>query len=880
MIGFLLRFVVRPLLWLRYRITVRGLKDVAARGRKGILFLPNHPALIDPIILQVVLRKPFRPRALADETQISRPVIGTLARRTGVLVMPDPARQGAAARDVIDQVIARCVDALRAGDNLILYPSGHAYRSRHEDLRGNTAVETILRQLPDVRVVLIRTRGLWGSAFSWAGGQAPAVGRVLRRGLWCLLASGILFMPRRRVTIELHEPTDLPRDAGRERLNGFLEAFYNDDAPPNTVVPLTPWRGVSPRQMPEPQLAVPAADAADVPQTTRKIVTDYLSELTGRTGLNDAQHLARDLGLDSLGRADLIVWIEQEFGFAQADADSLQTVADVMLAACGESVGSRISELKPVPAKWQAWRTEHRRVSVPRGETLCEVFLRQALARPRKPIIADQRSGVKTYRDVLTGIAALRGHIAALPGRRVGIMLPASVGASVVYMAVLFAGKTPVMVNWTVGRRNVVHGLDLAGVEAVLTAKALVDRLAEQGMDLTALADRLVYLEDVGRSLTVFQKLAAALKARFAPRSLMDGLRVAPSDTAAILFTSGSESLPKAVPLTHRNIGANLRDVCETVWLGVDDCMMSILPPFHSFGLTVGLLAPLCGAFPAAYHPNPTEGPMLARLIDAYRASLIIGTPTFLAGIVRAAGPGQMQSLRWAVTGGEKCPPRTYEAIEAQCPDTLVIEGYGVTECSPLVSVNDPEAPKSGTIGKVLGSLDYAIVDPETLAGRVEPGKPGMLLVRGPSVFDGYLHYDGPSPFVEFEGRQWYRTGDLVWADADDVLTFSGRLKRFVKLGGEMISLPAVEAVLAEACALDGDEGPVLAVEATDDQEHPELVLFTTLGLTREEVNDRIRAAGLSALHNIRRIVRVQEIPVLGTGKTNYRVLKDRLNET
>jgi len=880
MIGVLFAFVIRPLLWLRYRITVRGLKDVAARGRSGILFLPNHPALLDPVIVQAVLRRRFRPRALADRNQIDRPVVRTLARKMRILDMPDPARDGAAARELIDQAVARCVEALKAGDNLILYPSGHSYRSRYEDLRGNTAVETILKHLPDVRIVLVRTRGMWGSGFSWAGGQAPAMGRVLRRGVRSILLSGLLFTPRRRVTIDLHEPDDLPRAADRETLNGFIEAFYNEDAPPNTFVPFTPWDRGGVREMPEPQLALGAAQADGVPDATRQIVTDMLLELTGRAEVADGQHLARDLGLDSLARADLIVWIEKEFGFPQGDPDSLQTVADVLLAACGESIGSQITQLKPIPPKWQAWRREHRRVSIPAGESLCEAFLNVARATPKKPVIADQTSGAKTYRDVLIGIFALRQTIGALPGDRVGIMMPASVGASVVYMAALFAGKTPVMVNWTVGRRNMVHCLDLVGVEAVLTAEALVSKLTSQGADFTGLTERFVYLEDVGKARTTGRKIAALLKARFAPGRLLAGLDISPADTAVILFTSGAESLPKAVPLTHANLGANLEDVANAVRLGIDDCMMSILPPFHSFGLTVGVLAPLLGAFSAVYYPNPTDAPMLVRLIDAYKASLIIGTPTFLAGIVRAAGAGQMQSLRWAVTGGEKCPERTYQALEAQCPDMLVIEGYGVTECSPLVSVNDPEAPKRGTIGKVLGSLDYAIVDPDTASRRMGRGAAGMLLLRGPSVFDGYLRHDGPSPFVDFEGTSWYRTGDLVREDDDGVLTFTGRLKRFVKLGGEMISLPAVEAVLVEHHASDDDEGPVLAVEATPSEEHPELVLFTTLDLTREQVNDEIRDAGLSALHNIRRIVRVEEIPVLGTGKTNYRALKQQLDDS
>ncbi|MFW6162232.1 MAG: 2-acyl-glycerophospho-ethanolamine acyltransferase, partial [Planctomycetota bacterium] len=178
----------------------------------------------------------------------------------------------------------------------------------------------------------------------------------------------------------------------------------------------------------------------------------------------------------------------------------------------------------------------------------------------------------------------------------------------------------------------------------------------------------------------------------------------------------------------------------------------------------------------------------------------------------------------------------------------------------------------------LLDCFDHLLMHPET-GERVEPPGSGVLHLRGPSVFDGYLHYDGPSPFVEIDGQPWYSTGDIVSEDADGVLTFQGRLKRFVKLGGEMISLPAIEAVLADAYATDDDEGPVLAVTAPPGDDHPEIVLFTTLDLDRPTVNARLREAGLSSLHNIRRVVHLDELPQLGTGKTHYRALQARLRQ-
>lgn len=193
-----------------------------------------------------------------------------------------------------------------------------------------------------------------------------------------------------------------------------------------------------------------------------------------------------------------------------------------------------------------------------------------------------------------------------------------------------------------------------------------------------------------------------------------------------------------------------------------------------------------------------------------------------------------------------------------------------------MVSANDERAPKRFTIGKVMKSLEYAIVGVETRK-RVAVGETGELLVRGESVFGGYLNYDGPSPFVDFEGKSWYHTGDLVSEDADHVLTFAGRLKRFIKLGGEMISLPAIESVLDRF--YPSADGPVIAVERAGSEEKPEIVLFTTLDIDRSAVNEQIRASGLSPLYSVRRTVKLEEIPVLGTGKTDYRRLRAMLAE-
>ncbi len=873
MISMLMLALVKLLVWLRYRVTVRGLERIARRGRRGILFLPNHPALLDPFIVFSRLFGRFRVRPLADKDQIDVFFVRLLARRVRVLSIPDMTKVGSSVKEA-SAVIDECVKALSDGDNIVLYPAGQNYRGRLEDLGASRAAWSILRQLPDVRIVLIRTRGLWGSSFSWASGEQPNLGRVVRNAAVSLLASGVFFAPRRDVSIELHEPADLPRRGNRDTINRYLEAFYNVDAPPNTYVPYTIWEPDGPRVVPEPEPPRFHADLSGVADHTREVVARMLERLTDRTDIPDDARLAADLGMDSLSKLEMITEVQAEFGHAIGSVETLQTVGDVLLAAGGEATGSGRQLAIRVPAKWSKNVGTVSRPPDLASMTIAEAFLWQARRNADKVAIADAASGVKTYRDLVLACLALQDEIAALPGERLGIMMPATVGAAICYLATVFAGKTPVMVNWTLGRKNLLHCLDSVGVQRVLTATEVVARLRSQGVDVEAIADRIVTIEEIGKRLSTRAKIAAKIRSRLSWRRLR---RAKISPTAAVLFTSGSENLPKSVPLSHRNVLINIADSFEAIPLRPGEIVLGILPPFHSFGLTASMVLPLVLGARTVYSPNPTDGAMLARMIHTFRATLLMGTPTFLAGIVRASTNEQMTTLRLVFSGAEKCSQRVYESLADRCPGCVVLEGYGITECSPIVSVNRTDDPRAGTIGKVLASLEHVIVTRE-VTGRVATGEDGLLLVRGPSIFEGYLNYDGPSPFVEFEGRRWYRTGDLVREDADGVLTFAGRLKRFVKLGGEMISLPAIEAVLEPHFAGVDDEGPSFAVVATDDDERPEIVLFTVRQIDRESVNRLISEAGLSGLHNVRRVVRLSEpLPVLGTGKTDYRALAERL---
>ena len=501
----------------------------------------------------------------------------------------------------------------------------------------------------------------------------------------------------------------------------------------------------------------------------------------------------------------------------------------------------------------------------------------QVRTAPAQPLLAD-RASLRSRRDILMGALILASRLRKLPGERLGIMLPAAPAVVTVWLAALLAGKTPVLFNWTVGEANLGHCIRITGVSHILSATPLQERLERQGLPLSALPVQWVLLDKLAASLTLREKLCGALKARM----LRNCKKYAVPETAAVLFTSGSESLPKAVPLSHANLLANARDIVEVLHLEPNDSVLAMLPPFHSFGLMVNMVLPLSLGIRAAFHPNPTETGPLAAMVRDYRLTLMAAPPTFLAAVLdRAEGTENLASLRCAFVGAEKCQDHVYRAFAAQCPQAALCEGYGVTECSPVVSVNRPGNIVGGTIGHAMPSVHLALVREEDgeIRGRAEAGQTGMLLVRGPSIFNGYLG-DAPSPFVEFEGHTWYRTGDLVCMDQDGRLTFQGRLKRFVKVGGEMISLPQIENVLLEAFGRHADapqEGPALAVEATPEESGSAVVLFTPLALTLAEVNAALRGAGLSSLYAVKRIVPVEAIPLLGSGKTDYRALKDSL---
>jgi len=868
-----LRFV-RWALRLRYRVEVVGLEQLR-EIRGPTLIMPNHPGYIDPplVLTHVKLHRPVRPVVYAG--MYRRPTLYPFMRLVEALEVPDLAEHSHGARKQTLAMIDAVVAGLKRGECFLIYPSGHVQRrSRGEEIGSARAVSEILERAPEVNLVLVRIRGLWGSMFTFARtGNAPSLGRCALVAIGWMLANLLFFAPRRCVTMTVRwiDRGELP-GVEREKLNPHLEAWYNADgleAP--TFVPRHPFLG--PREFQFPDLeAGGGADLAKVKPATIRAVNEMIEEYLGNPLSDEEQRpeaTLDEIGLDSIDRMDLALKIEDRFGFR---SDRVANTLGELWALANGLASSTADVPIPVPPAWNRPPSSHEPVDI-LGETVAEALVRRALRHPGDVAVADRVSGALSYRRLLVAARLLGKRLGELPGSAIGVLLPASVAADVTFFGLHLAGKLPVMLNWTTGPGNLAHALKTLDIRSVVTSRKLIDRL---GIEVEG-ADY-VFLEDLRGQVGKLAAAALLAASYLAPgRFLRDLLRPDADDPAVVLFTSGSESAPKAVPLSHRNLLSNARASLAVLGATRADAVLAFLPPFHSFGLTGNVMAPVLGGIRAVYHPDPTDAAGLVRTTAQYRATILVTTPTFLGYMFAVAKPDDLASLRMIVTGAEKCPEAIFDRARRLAPQAMILEGYGITECSPVVSGNRAGGVKPGTVGQPVDGVEVCVVDPESKR-PLPPNTIGMLLVRGPSVFRGYLNYRGPDPFVEIDGKRWYSTGDLVELDEERYIHFRGRLKRFLKAAGEMISLPALEEPLARLYP-PTENGPQVAVEGIETPDGRWIVLFTTRGIPLRQANAALAEAGLRGVMRIDEVLRVDAIPVLGSGKTDYKVLRRMVAE-
>jgi acyl-[acyl-carrier-protein]-phospholipid O-acyltransferase / long-chain-fatty-acid--[acyl-carrier-protein] ligase len=489
--------------------------------------------------------------------------------------------------------------------------------------------------------------------------------------------------------------------------------------------------------------------------------------------------------------------------------------------------------------------------------TLFQALADAKATRDNGRVIIEDPMGTKLkFGKLITSAQVLGAKLTscAPEGAAVGVMLPNSAGVAVTFFALQTIGRVPAMINFTAGPVSVAAACLAAKIDVILTSRAFVEK-AKLGdlVDKLSGRVRMIYLEDVRPTITLADKV----------RGLWQGTRAQvvrkPSDPAAILFTSGSEGTPKGVVLSHTNILANAIQSLSRISVSGDDRVFNMLPVFHSFGLTAGLMMPLLNGVPIYMYPSPLHYRIVPELVYGSNATIMFGTDTFLNGYARVAHPYDFRSLRLILAGAEAVKQRTRDLYMEKF-GVRILEGYGVTETAPVLAINTPLANRAGSVGR-LAPLMEARLDP---VPGIEEG--GRLFVRGPNVMLGYYRAEAPG-ILEPPADGWHDTGDIVTIDAQGYIAIRGRAKRFAKIAGEMVSLSAVEAMAAEIWP-----SVVSVVVAVPDARKGErlVLLIPDAHATREQFMRHAKTKGATELSVPADIMIVDGVPLLGSGKPDY----------
>ena len=545
---------------------------------------------------------------------------------------------------------------------------------------------------------------------------------------------------------------------------------------------------------------------------------------------------------------------------------------------------TKVEELKQkiFELSFNAW--EHQ---TQKFDPLPLAWMRSAKEHLGAPCVIDTTGVELSHCKVIAATASFAQKMRKIdPTKNIALLLPASSAAIIANMAVMLNGQTVVNLNFTTSVSAVQAGIKSAEIKTVYTSEKFVEKLKSRGLDVDGMLHGLniIYLEhlqkEISKPLLVISFVLAILLPAYYFYRLF-GRKVNINDSAAILFSSGSEGTPKGIVLSHRNFMANIKQISDVLKTRDDDLVMGSLPPFHSFGLTVTTLLPLIEGIPVVCHPDPTDVVAIAKAIARHKVTVMCGTATFLRlySKNKKVQPLMLDSLRVVVAGAEKLSNDIREEFLTKF-NKIIYEGYGATETTPVASVNIPDqldtndwhvqvGSKIGTVGLPLPGCSFRIVDPATLQ-TLTANEDGLILISGTQVMTGYLNdaEKTKSVIVELDGRRWYKTGDKGHLDEDGFLTIVDRYSRFAKLGGEMISLGAVESEIKKVITEPDVE--MVAVNIPDEKKGEQIVLLITLAIDVAELRQRLLVNNCNSMMIPSVVQHVTTIPKLGSGKTDF----------
>jgi acyl-[acyl-carrier-protein]-phospholipid O-acyltransferase/long-chain-fatty-acid--[acyl-carrier-protein] ligase len=476
-----------------------------------------------------------------------------------------------------------------------------------------------------------------------------------------------------------------------------------------------------------------------------------------------------------------------------------------------------------------------------------------------KVAVVDADGRTMTYDQLILAAFALGSALkkGTQKGEKIGVLLPTGVGVLVTFFGLHAYGRVPAMLNFTSGVANLRTAARTAPFTKIITARQFIEigKLDDLIMGLKDHVE-IIYLEDIRPKLNIVDKLRGAVGSQLGwlVRSFPS-----PDEPGVVLFTSGTEGTPKGVVLSHANVVANVEQVRAHVALRTDDVVFNPLPTFHCFGLTGGALLPLFAGMKAVLHPSPLQFKVIPKRIRETGSTILFATDTFLSQYARAGDQGDMNNLRFTVCGAERVRDETRQLVRTKY-NMDVLEGYGATEAAPVLAVNQPENNRPGTVGQLLPGIEHKLIPVEGIA------EGGRLVVRGPNVMQGYILAEQPG-VIQPPQDGWHDTGDVVTLDAEGYVTIRGRVKRFAKIGGEMVSLAVVE----NCAAAIWPDNMHAAVAIPDTRKGEQIVLLTDSAVAnRQEILAWAQSHGVPELAVPRKVFFSDGIPVLGTGKIDY----------
>ncbi len=699
------------------------------------------------------------------------------------------------------------------------------------------------------KAFLFTVRGMLGSCFSspFFSGQKK-VGVTFSQIGRLLVKNALFFLPRRKLHFSLKEAPEqiFEKQKGRS-LSTFLDTLFFSSEKPQKVSYFFYKKAYLIEE--------------ETSHFIKKKVYRKIAKLTrvSRGRMKGKDHLVFDLHLSSLEITEILVFLEEHFD-QRIEFEDIKTVEDVVQAALG-----RFSPIKEETVSTKIWEEDSFRQPLYEGkeETLLEAFLQNGQREGRALCVADS-SSCMSYDRVKSLVIGLALVLQEIEEERVGLFLTGTI-CSLVVFALLLLQKVPVMLNPTLGKTPLEEMIKIASCKTLITSKKGSKNLP---FSLEELGPKLVFLEEKQEMLSLEQRKKALSLGKGSIRKLLSHFswKRSQQDPVVMLFTSGSEGKAKAVVLSSSNLLQNQKAAIKRIHFTEKEVLLALLPAFHVFGFSISQLLPFLFGCRVVFCSNPLDLTTALFLIQKWKVTILCTSPTLLEGLFSMANTTSLQSVKKAVIGAEK-PQESLFAKAKAFPWIEIIEGYGLTECSPIVSLQEPFSEKQG-VGKPLDNLEVEIIHPET-KNFLLPEEEGIISVSGPNVFSGYEKEEKAS-FFEKEGKIWFQTTDRGYKNSKGTLFITGRTSRFIQKAGEGISLDRIEQTLS-AC--------FFPVELAVVEEGKKLVLVTSKELALSLVNETLQKKGFSPLFFLDKTVVLPKLPRFVTGKINYGQIKKTLKQ-